>query len=42
MQSLHKGWSVVAIALREGVWMAEKARVKELLLAMLPATEGGQ
>lgn len=39
VQSLQEGWGVVALALREGVWLADKERVKERLLAVLPTRE---
>lgn len=38
-QSLREGWGVVAVALREGIWLVDKERVKERLLAMLPTPE---
>ncbi|MFN3763130.1 MAG: nucleotidyltransferase domain-containing protein [Anaerolineae bacterium] len=38
-QALREGWGVVAIALREGIWLVDKGRVKEQLLAMLPVAE---
>jgi len=38
-QALHEGWGVVAIALREGIWLVDKERVKDRLLAMFPARE---
>ncbi len=41
-QALREGWGVVAIALREGVWLVDKGRVKEQLLAMLPVAEAGR
>lgn len=41
-QALREGWGVVAIALREGIWLVDKEGVKEQLLAMLPATEVGR
>lgn len=31
IQALQEGWGVVAVALREGVWLVDKARVKERL-----------
>lgn len=40
-QALREGWGIVAIALREGVWLVDKERVKERLLAMSPAPEVG-
>jgi predicted nucleotidyltransferase len=38
-QALREGWGVVAVALREGVWLVNKERVKERLLAMALAPE---
>ncbi len=34
-QAVREGWGVVAIALQEGVWLVDKERVKEQLLAIL-------
>ena len=36
-QALREGWGVVAVALREGVWLVDKEGVKERLLAISPA-----
>lgn len=38
-QALREGWGVVAVALREGVWLVDKERVKEQLLAISLAPE---
>lgn len=38
-QALREGWGIVAIALREGVWLVDKEGVKERLLATFPARE---
>lgn len=34
--ALQEGWGVVGIALREGIWLVDKEKVKERLLAMSP------
>lgn len=39
-QALQEGWGVVAIALREGIWLVDKENIRERLLAMLPTAEG--
>lgn len=38
-QALQEGWGVVAVALHEGVWLVDKERVKERLLAISPTPE---
>ncbi len=39
VQALQEGGGLVAVALREGIWLVDKEGVKEQLMAMLSTTE---
>ncbi|MCS7259279.1 MAG: hypothetical protein NZ765_00650 [Anaerolineae bacterium] len=41
VQALREGWGIIAIALREGIWLIDKEGVKEQLQALLRETETG-